>query len=356
MSRTGAASPIRWGLVGYGAGGRTFHRPLITSARELHLTTVVTSSAGRAAQARAEIPGVTVVAQLADVVALGVTGVTITTPNATHSALADEALELGLDVVVDKPFALTAQAAADVVAHAADSGRLVVPYQNRRLDSDFRTVQSLLAQGELGTVHSFGSRIERMRPVKRSWHAGAAAQGGGVLLDLGPHLIDQALVLFGPVSSVAADAQRVRAGVAAEDVFSIHLVHVNGVRSELVASLASAAAGPRFLVNGDRAGFVSYGFDGQEALLKGGESPASLGAQWGVEPETAWGTLVQGDQQVVVPSQRGAWDSFYPAVAKAVRREGPPPVSGTEAVRLATVIDAARLSAEVGQIVELAGI
>ena len=352
MSRPTHDAPISWGLVGYGAGGRVFHRPLITAAPEFTLTAVVTSSPERAATARAEIPGVEVVAEVADMVALGVEGVTITTPNATHSEVAHEALNHGLHVVVDKPFALSAQAARDVVAHGEAAGRLVVPYQNRRLDSDFRTLQALLSNGALGAVHSFGSRIERMRPVKQSWHSAAPEQGGGVVFDLGPHLIDQALVLFGPVASVYADLQRVRPGVAAEDVATIRLTHTDGVRSELVASLASTAAGPRFLVNGDVGGFVSYGFDGQEAALKAGQTPATMAQRWGAEPESAWGTVITGDTQVAVPSLPGAWDTYYPAVAEAVRGEGPPPVTGAEAVVLAAVIDACRKSAADGQVME----
>ena len=353
MDTTVPTSPLRWGLVGYGAGGRIFHRPLLTSAHELALTAVVTASPERVAQVRADLPDTQVVSRLSDLADLGVVGVTITTPTATHTDVAHEALALGLHVVVDKPFALSAAAAAEVLSHAVEVNRLAVPYQNRRFDSDFRTLRALVARGDLGAVHGFGSRIERSRPVKSSWHSADASHGGGVLFDLGPHLLDQALVLWGPVRAVFADFQQVRPGVAAEDVVTIHLEHTNGVRSDIVASLASAAAGPRFLVNGSRAGFVSYGFDGQEAQLKAGLSPADLGAGWGVEPESAWGHLFLGDDEVAVPSLPGAWDRFYPRVARAILGGGPPPVTGREALVLATVLDACRESATQGQVVEL---
>ncbi|HEY5881033.1 MAG TPA: Gfo/Idh/MocA family oxidoreductase [Nakamurella sp.] len=345
--------PVRWALAGYGFGGRVFHAPLIRSAAGLELVAVVTGSQDRQAQLRDDQPSAVTVAALSDLPALGVAGVTITTPSATHAPLAGEALDLGLHVVVDKPFALDAAAAADLVAHAGRAGRLVVPYQNRRWDSDLLTIRRLLDGDALGRVHRFVSRIDRFRPVKSSWHGATAAQGGGVLLDLGPHLVDQATHLFGPVESVHADLQTIRAGAGAEDEFELHLVHAGGVHSTVAAGLASAAPGPRFQVNGDRAGFVIDGFDIQEDQLKAGHTPADLGTGWGVEPESAWGRLYSGDVAAPVPSERGAWDTFYPAVARAVRGLGAPPVAAHDAVATARVLDAARESARTGTVVRI---
>jgi predicted dehydrogenase len=338
------STPFRWALAGYGAGGRIFHQPLITSATGLELVAVVTGSPERQAQVRTDLPGATPVAGLAELVDLGVRGVTITTPTATHAPLAHEALNLGLHVVLDKPFALTATDARDLVDHAARVGRVITPYQNRRWDSDLLTLKKLIADGALGTVHSFTSRIDRFRPVKGSWHGGTAAEGGGTLLDLGPHLVDQALHLFGPVVAVHAELRTVRAGSGAEDLIELHLTHAGGVRSTLAAGMASAAPGTRFLVNGTDGGFLIDGFDVQEEQLKAGDSPATLGEQWGVEPESAWGRLYTGEDDArVVPSERGRWDTYYPAVAKAIAG-GPPPVDPTDAVATAVVLDAARRS------------
>lgn len=348
-------SPLRWALAGYGTGGRTFHAPLIASAAGLDLVAVVTGSPERQAQVRDELPQAVTVGSLAELPALGVTGVTITTPSATHAPLAHEALGLGLHAVVDKPFALDARSAADLVAHAERAGRLLVPYQNRRWDSDFLTIRRLLDEGALGRVHTFASRIDRFRPVKSSWHGATAKQGGGVLLDLGPHLVDQAVQLFGAVVAVHADLQTVRAGAGAEDQAELHLIHTGGVHSTVAAGLAAAAPGPRFQVNGDRAGFVVDGFDGQEDQLKAGHTPASLGAAWGVEPESAWGRLYTGAGSQPVPSARGAWPTFYPAVADAVRGAAAPPVAATDAVGTAWVLDAARTSAADGSVVRLLG-
>lgn len=349
-------SPVRWALAGYGTGGRTFHAPLLATAPGLDLVAVVTGSPERQAQVRAELPGAVTVGSLADLPALGVTGVTITTPSATHAPLAHEALTLGLHAVVDKPFALDFRSAAELVAHAERAGRLLVPYQNRRWDSDFLTIRRLLDEGALGRVHTFVSRIDRFRPVKSSWHGATAKQGGGVLLDLGPHLVDQAVQLFGSVVAVHADLQTVRAGAGAEDQVELHLTHAGGVRTTIGAGLAAAAPGPRFQVNGDRAGFVVDGFDGQEDQLKAGNTPASLGPDWGVEPESAWGRLYDGTGPgEPVPSERGAWDTFYPAVADAVRGVASPPVAATDAVGTAWVLDAARTSAADETVVGLLG-
>jgi len=346
---------VRWALAGYGTGGRTFHAPLIRSATGLDLVAVVTGSPERQAQVREELPQAVVVPSVAELPALGIEGVTITTPSATHAPLAHTALDLGLHAVVDKPFALTGADAADLVAHADRAGRLLVPYQNRRWDSDFLTIRRLLADGTLGRVHRFVSRIDRFRPVKSSWHGATAADGGGVLLDLGPHLVDQAVQLFGAVVAVHAELQTVRAGAGAEDEAELHLIHAGGVHSTLAAGLASAAPGPRFQVNGDRAGFVIDGFDGQEDQLKARRTPASLGAEWGVEPESAWGRLWTQAGPEPVPSERGAWASFYPAVAAAVRGTANAPVAAADAVATARVLDAARESAAQGSVVRMAG-
>ena len=355
MTTTAAQIPvgIRWALAGYGAGGRTFHTPLVLSAEGLELVAVVTGSAERRALVHDEVPGATTVGELNELPALGVAGVTITTPNATHAELAHRALDLGLHVVLDKPFALTASAAQKLVGHAERAGLVITPYQNRRWDSDFLTIRRLLANGSLGAVHRFTSRIDRFKPVKGSWHGGTVEQGGGTLLDLGPHLVDQALHLFGPAELVHAELATVREGAGAEDEIELHLRHAGGVRSTLAAGMASAAPGPRFQVNGSVGGYLIGGFDVQEEQLKNGGSPAGLGPAWGVEPESAWGTMFDGEREMPVPSERGRWDTFYPAVARAIAGNEAPPVDPRDAVATARVLDAARESSATGTVVRL---
>ncbi len=345
-------SPVRWALAGYGSGGRIFHAPLLTSAPQVELIAVVTGNADRRSQVEEQLPGVRSVPDLADLAAFGVEAVTITTPPGTHTDLAHRALDLGLDVVVDKPFALSAEAAAELVAHADRAGRMLTAYQNRRWDSDFLTIRALIDDGSLGSVHRFTSRIDRFRPVKSGW-AGDPSDGGGTLFDLGPHLVDQALHLFGPVARLHAQVRAVRPGSAADDEIELHLEHRSGVFSTLAAGMATGAQGPRFQVGGSIAGFLINGFDGQEAQLKAGESPASLGDAWGVENPSAYGVLTTLEGSRSVPSRRGRWDIFYPAAAAAVRGSGPVPVPAVDAISTARVLDAARLSAAEHRVVEL---
>ncbi len=346
-------TPIRWALVGYSKGGRIYHRPLISSAISLDLVAVVTRNAARQDQVRQDLPGAASVASLAELIEHGVQGVTISTPPATHAPLAHAALDLGLHVVVDKPFALTAADAVDLATHAAGVGRTLTPYHNRRWDSDLLTVQKLISDNALGTVHSFISRIDRVRAVGAGWQNGPAAEGGGMVLGLAPHLVDQAIHLFGPVVTVHAQLRTIRPNAGAEDDIELHLTHRSGTRSTLVAGLASPAPGPRFLVNGSAAGFVINGFDIQEEQLKAGDSPTSLGEKWGLEPETAWGQLHTNRVSRTVPSERGRWDTFYPAVARAVAGLDQPPVAADDAVATAAVLDAVRISCATGAVITL---
>jgi predicted dehydrogenase len=283
--------------------------------------------------------------------AAGAEAVAISTPADTHTALTDQALELGLAVVCDKPFALDAAAARRSVERAEELGLPLTPYQNRRWDSDFRTLRKLIDDGVLGEVLRFESRFERLSP-----EPGPPAAGGGTLRDFGSHLVDQALVLLGPVETVYAEWQLRESGLD-DDVF-VALTHRNGARSHLWGSWSQAAPGPRFRVGGTSAGYVARALmDGQEDVLVTGQSPATLGDRWGEEPSERWGTLHRGegpDGGEPVATLSGAWPEFYPAFARAVRGLGPVPVDPRDAVATATVIDAARLSATEGRVVRLA--
>ncbi len=339
--------PVRFGLVGYGFGGRYFHAPLLAAAPECALLGVVTTSAERRELIGREHPGTATFDSLEALVAVGAEAVSISTPATTHTELTDRALDLGLAVVCDKPFALDATAARASVERAERLGLLLAPYQNRRVDSDFRTVRALVEEGRLGTVTRFESRFERFTP-----DPGPAPAGGGTLLDFGSHLVDQALVLLGPVAAVYAE-WRVREGGLDDDVF-VALTHANGARSHLAGSWSEGAPGLRFRVTGTAGSYVVDGpMDVQESMLLAGETPATLGDAWGAEPEERWGRLRRGDGGEVVPTLRGRWDSFYPAFARAVRGEGPLPVTARDAVVTATVLDAARRSATEGVVVRL---
>src|SRR3954447_9969089 len=257
-------APVRIGLVGYGFGGRYFHAPLLASAANCDFAGVVTTDPARQQLVHDET-GRRTYGSLADLAADGVEAVAISTPAATHVPLVREALERGLAVVCDKPFALDAAAARETVELAAARGRTLSVYQNRRWDSDFLTVRRLLADGELGEVRRFESRFERYAP-----DPGPPASGGGTLLDFGSHLVDQALVLFGPVAFVYAE---LRGAPLDDDVF-VALTHRSGVRSHLWGSWSQGAPGSRFRVTGDRGAYVVGGMDGQEEQLLAGSAPA----------------------------------------------------------------------------------
>ncbi|WP_397452284.1 Gfo/Idh/MocA family oxidoreductase [Pseudomonas sp. NA-150] len=336
------------GLVGYGKGGRYFHAPLIASLPGANFVGVVTRSAERREELAQDYPNARAFDTLADLVASGVDTVVISTPLASRRALILEAIELGVAVVSDKPFANDAAQARELVEAAERKGVLLSVYQNRRWDSDFLTVRKLIADGRLGHVTRFESRVERYSP--RS--VGKVA-GGGMLRDLGSHLVDQALQLFGPVSRVYAELNFVSAETTLDHAFFVALTHANGVTSHLWGSCLQHAPGPRFRVSGSAGCYSVDGLDGQEAALMAGLSPKSLGQRWGVEEPDRWGWLEQGEQRERIASERGCWDEFYRQVQEAVQGKGRNPVEPHDAVISATVLDAARLSAEQGRVVHL---
>lgn len=275
---------LRVGLIGFGLAGAYFHAPLIATTPGLSLSAVVTGNRERAAQAVASYPGVQVVAAVEQLWDLGLDLVVVATPNRTHIPLAGRALEAGIAVVVDKPFAPTAAEARELVEEARPLNLLLTVFQNRRWDGDFLTVKGLIERGVLGDVHRFESRFERWRPVpKPGWReSGAGGDAGGTLFDLGSHLIDQAIQLFGPVDDVYAELDRRRPGVEVEDDAFVALSHTSGTRSHLRMSATSGLQGPRFQVFGSQAAFVKHGMDIQEEALRNGERPDRHG--WGEEP------------------------------------------------------------------------
>jgi predicted dehydrogenase len=340
----GMGEAVRIGLVGYGFGGRRFHAPLIASAGDCAFVGVVTRSPERRAELAQDQPGVAAFDSLADLAAAGAEAVSISTPAATHIPLVREAIGLGLAVVCDKPFALDAAAAREAIELAEGAGVPLTVYQNRRWDSDVLTTGRLITAGELGTVRRFESRFERFRPGQPP-----RAAGGGVLLDFGSHLVDQALTLFGPVERVYAELHAAEGEL--DDDFFVALRHVSGVHAHLWGSSVQGAPGPRFRVTGTAGSYVVGGVDGQEPVLVDGRSPATEGERWGTEPEERWGRLWRGETSEPVPSERGRWDTFYPAFAAAVRGAGPLPVDPWDAVASLRVLDAARVSAVEGKAV-----
>ncbi|GGO89137.1 Gfo/Idh/MocA family oxidoreductase [Wenjunlia tyrosinilytica] len=348
--------PSRVGLVGYGLAGSVFHGPLIEATDGLALTSVVTADPDRRDQVRAQHPEALVLSAFDELLAAHPDLIVVASPNRTHVPLARAALEAGIAVVVDKPLAGTAAEGQALVELAAERGLLLSVFQNRRWDNDFLTLRSLMDKGELGDVLRFESRFERWRPeLKGGWReSGDPAEVGGLLYDLGSHLVDQALTLFGPPEQVYAEVDVRREGARADDDAFIALRHRGGARSHLWMSAVASRLGPRLRVLGSRAGYVKYGLDPQEAALKEGWDPVSTHDHtWGAEPEEMWGTVGAGEDTRLVPSLPGDYPAYYRGIAKALREGGPAPVEGSDAVNVLCVLEAAGRSAAEGRAVRL---
>lgn len=346
-------SHIRVGLAGYGLAGRVFHAPLIATTEGLELAAVVTRDEERRRLVRRDHPGTRVVESVDDLLAGDVDLLVVATPNRTHVPLALAAIEAGVPVVVDKPLAPTAAEARQVVDTARARGVPLTVFQNRRWDGDFLTVRALMADGALGAVHRFESHYDRWRPaVRDNWREnGAPEDAGGLLFDLGAHLIDQAVQLFGPVAGVYAELDRRRPGTQTDDDVLVALRHEDGTRSQLWASVVTALPGPRFRVLGDRAAYAVDGLDGQEAALRAGHRPGGPG--WGEAPESSWGELGTPGDVRRVPTRAGAYPEFYRGVEAALRTGAPMPVDPASSVYVLEVIEAALASHRTGGVVRM---
>ncbi|HVR42645.1 MAG TPA: Gfo/Idh/MocA family oxidoreductase [Thermoanaerobaculia bacterium] len=347
---------FRVGLIGYGLGGASFHAPLIAVTPGLELALVVTGNPARREQAGRDHPGAEVV-PTADALwsrASELDLVVVASPNRTHVPLGLAALGAGLAVVVDKPLAATASEGRRLVDEARRRGLMLTAYQNRRWDGDFLTMRRLLAEGELGEPLRFESRLDRWRPVpKEGWRErGEPEDAGGLLYDLGAHLIDQALVLFGPVASVYAELDRRRPGVEVDDDVFLALTHRSGVRSHLWASSVAAQPGFHKRLLGSRAAYAKMHPDPQEGALRSGGRP---GPGWGEEPPERWGTLGAGERVRAVPTLPGAYQAFYAGIVEALRGGAPPPVDPADAVAVLELIEAARRSSDERRVVAIAG-
>ncbi|MFW0753878.1 Gfo/Idh/MocA family oxidoreductase [Pseudomonas sp. H11T01] len=339
---------MRIGLVGYGHGGRFFHAPLISSLPAATFVGVVTRSAERRQLLATDYPGVPAFDTIGQLVEAGVDVLVVSTPLPGRQALLLEAIEHGVAVVSDKPFAADAQQAAALIAAAERQKVPLSVYQNRRWDSDFLTVRKLLEAGALGQVTRFESRVERYAPQSLG-----NGSGGGFLRDLGSHLVDQATQLFGPVARVYAELYYAHSGQEFDDGFFVSLTHANGVISHLSGSCLQNSQAPRFRVNGTAGCYTVEGLDGQEASALAGLSPRSEGERWGVEEHRRWGWFEHGEERERIPSERGCWIQFYLQLQEALQSGGRLPVEPRDALATTRVLDAARLSSQRHQVVEL---
>lgn len=326
---------IRVGLAGYGLGGAIFHAPLIRDCGRMQLSAILTSRdvAGR-------VPSVDALIEQSDLVV-------ISTPNSVHFDIAAAALRAGRHVVVDKPFTVTIDQADKLIALAREQERVLTVFHNRRWDGDFLTVRKVLSR--LGEVALLEAHWDRFRPqIKSSWRE-VPEPGSGVLSDLGPHMIDQALLLFGMPEAISAEILAQRPDAQVDDYFDLTL-HYGERRVRLCSSTLVAEARPRFSIHGTGGSFVKYGLDPQEAQLKDGAKPRDEG--YAVDLRGGFFTAPDG-AAAQVRTERGDYPAFYEAVADAILDGAPVPVDPADARAGLMLIDLARKSSELGQVLPI---
>lgn len=340
------AQTIRAAVVGFGLGGQVFHAPFLQAVDGIQLAAILQRHGDEAAAA---YPGVAIVRSMEELLALPhLELIAISTPPATHFELAQKCLQAGKHVVIDKPFVATSEQAAKLIALARSRNLVLAAFQNRRWDGDFLTLKTVLASGELGRLVSMESGFDRYRPDLRGaiWKE-QDEPGNGMLLDIGSHLVDQAMALFGIPETICANVRHEREGTKINDAFTIHLRYPR-LHVCLHATLIAADPGPRFLLHGTRGSYVKYGLDPQEDALRGG---AKLGGpHWGEEPESAWGkltTMQDGKKQErAVPTLPGDYRPYYENVRDAILGRAPLAVPAEQGWRILRLLELAEQSSE----------
>jgi predicted dehydrogenase len=336
---------LRIGVVGYGTGGRHFHTPFIDAAKNCNLAGIVARAPATIAAAKADWPNTPIYASLANLIAAKTCdAVTITTPPQTRRELVLEAIHAGLHVIADKPFAPNAAAARDLDASAKAKGVTLGVFQNRRLDADLQTLAKLIKDDRLGHIWRIHSRMDFNDPVTLE-----AGPSGGLLRDLGSHLVDQMLWLLGPVVAVDAQLDHVDLPQGLTDAsFTITLRHESGAHSHISASKLNYFNQRELRAYGDKGVYVSHSTDVQAQSIFAGKRPSENLATWGFEPESNWGTLNTADGSKRIPSEQGRYHDYYEAFARAIADGAAPPVTAEAGAMVLAVLDAARKSAEQG--------
>lgn len=341
-----SSTTIRTGIIGFGLSGRVFHAPFIATNPDFSLDLIATGDPARAADAAAQHPGAQIVPSAEALLdrAGDLDLVILASPAHVHLQQGLAALDAGAAVVIDKPFVPSVTDAKQLIEKSEQVGKLLAVFQNRRWDGDFLTVRRLLAEGALGDIHRFESTFERWGgPTRDRWQdTTTIEQGAGITYDLGSHLIDQALQLFGPATVEAAELMTVREGGVSDDDSFISLAHSSGVRSHLTMSRVAAQSGPRFRVLGSTSAYKVYGLDGQEPMLKLAHWPGSDG--YGITPEAQWGTLgIDGSDEglTAVPTEDGDYPAFYAGVAASILDGAPSPTDPRDALEVVRIIERA---------------
>ncbi|MFY9908809.1 MAG: Gfo/Idh/MocA family oxidoreductase [Candidatus Sulfotelmatobacter sp.] len=326
---------VRVGLIGFGLAGQAFHAPVIRGVQGMELACILERRGSRSREKYPDVRTARTINELLSDPTIQLC--VIATPNESHFELARACLLAGRDVVVDKPFAPTLAESEQLVQLAKERGRLITVYQDRRWDGDFQTVQKIVGSGRLGKIVEYECRFDRFRlePKANAWRERADQPGAGVLFDLGPHVIDQALVLFGEPAAITASAFCQRETSQVDDSFDVCLEYP-GLRAMARARILAFQPGPHFLIHGTKGSFVKYGMDPQESRLRGENVPDGLdwGVDWGEEPEQMWGTLsLLGQPSETIKTERGDYRGFYANVRDAIEKKSPLAVTPEEALR-----------------------
>lgn len=344
---------VRVGLIGFGLAGQAFHAPVIRGVPGMELACILER---RTDNAKKRYPEVRVARTLDEMLSDKTIGLCVVgTPNDSHFSYTKACLEADRDVVVDKPFTPTMREAEELVALAARRGRLLTVYQDRRYDGAFQTVKKLVGSGALGTVAEYEARFDRFRIESKpgAWREKADFPAAGVLWDLGPHLIDGALVLFGEPESIWATAICQRPTATVDDAFDVQMMYPH-LRATLRARIIAYAPTHHLLVHGTGGSFAKYGMDPQEEILRGPNCPDGLdwGANWGLEPEERWGTLTRvGEKACKVKTERGDYRGFYVNVRDAMEKKVPLEVPPEQALRTMRALLLAHKSSREGRVV-----
>ena len=326
---------VRVGLIGFGLAGQAFHAPVIRGVKGMELACILERRSSRAQERYPEVRVARTVEELLADKEIHLC--VVATPNDSHFELARTCLLAGRDVVVDKPFAPTLKECEELVRLAAERGRLITVYQDRRWDGDFSTVKKLVASRKLGTIVEYECRYDRFRlePKPNAWRERAEQPGSGVLFDLGPHVIDQALILFGEPRAITASAFCQRDTSQVDDAFDVCLEYP-GLRAAVRARIIAFAPSAHFLIHGSKGSFVKYGMDPQEARLRADNAPPSTdwGEDWGEETADLWGTLsLVGEPSAKIETDRGDYRGFYENVRDAIAKKAPLDVTPEQALR-----------------------
>lgn len=337
--------PIRVGLIGFGLSGRYFHAPFLSTNPNFRLVKVVER---HRTDAQAFDPALVTVRSHEDVIAdPDLDLIIVSTPNDTHFPYAKAALEAGKHVLIEKPFANTSEQARELFTLAQAKSCVAMPYQNRRYDADFLTIQDIMRQNLLGEVVEYEAHFDRYRPdILNSWKE-LDPDGGGNLYNLGPHLIDQAVCLFGVPDAVFGDVRIVRSGGVQDDYFDI-LLYYPDKRVRLKSNMLAAENGLRYVIHGAKGSFVKSGLDIQEETQRKNTLPDT--PDWGREPESQYGTLTTADGRQIIESQRGNYHHFYDNLARSIRGEAPQEVTPEQALATIRIMELARQSSRSGQI------